>query len=331
MFIAGDVGGTKTNLGVYKLSGSVETPVIEDSLPTSPYETLESLVRDFLSKHSLTVEFAVFGVAGPVVGSRATITNLPWIIEEEALKSSLGLSSVKILNDLEAIAYGVPVLHEKDLFTLNEGKRIQHGPMAVIAPGTGLGEAYITWDGTHYVAHASEGGHVDFAPRCREEIELLSYLLERFNHVSYERICSGMGIPNIYNFLSVMGYYEEPAWFAGKLESTHDKTALILTTALEDGTPCERCTKTLELFLSILGAEAGNMALKVLATGGIYLGGGILPRIISVIADSPFMESFTRKGRLSHIISDIPVNVILNPKVALMGAATFGLSSLYKP
>jgi len=331
MFIAGDVGGTKTNLGVYKLSGTVETPVIEASLPTAPYETLESLVRDFLSKHHLSVEFAVFGVAGPVMGSRATITNLPWIIEEEALKSSLGLSFVKILNDLEAIAYGVPVLHEKDLYTLNEGKSIQHGPMAVIAPGTGLGEAYITWDGTRYAAHASEGGHVDFAPTCGLEIELLSYLLERFNHVSYERICSGMGIPNIYNFLSVMGYYEEPVWFAGKLESTHDKTALILTTALEDGTPCERCKKTLELFLSILGAEAGNMALKVLATGGIYLGGGILPRIVSVIAESPFMESFTRKGRLSHIISDIPVKVILNPKIALMGAASFGLSSLDKP
>ena len=330
MFLAGDVGGTKTTLAAYKLSGAVYTPVIETTLASASYESLESLVMDFLDKHRLTVEYAIFGVAGPVVGSRATITNLPWIIEEEALRSRLGVSKVRLLNDLEAIAYGVPVLEEEDLHTLNEGSRIHNGPMAVIAPGTGLGEAYITWDGTRHSAHASEGGHVDFAPTSGLEIELLSYLLDRFKHVSYERICSGMGIPNIYNFLKDRGYYDEPDWFAGKLDLADDKTAVILSTALEDKPPCERCMKTLELFLSILGAEAGNMALKIMSTGGLYLGGGIPPRIISAFENSPFMRSFTRKGRLSHILRDIPVKVILNPKVALMGAASFGLS-LYKP
>jgi glucokinase len=330
MFLAGDVGGTKTNLGVYKLSGAVSSPVIEATLPSASHESLESLVIDFLDKHRLTVEYAVFGVAGPVVGPRATITNLTWTIEEESLKNRLGISSVRLLNDLEAIAYGVPVLEDEDLYTLNEGKEMPHGPMAVIAPGTGLGEAYITWDGTRHIAHASEGGHVDFAPTCGTEIELLSYLLDRFEHVSYERICSGMGIPNIYNFFTDRGYYDEPDWFAGKLDVADDKTAVILTTALTDGATCERCKKTLELFLSILGAEAGNMALKVLSTGGLYLGGGIPPRIISVLENSPFMQSFTRKGRLSPVLREIPVKVILNPKVALMGAAAFGLS-LYNP
>lgn len=325
MFIAGDVGATKTNLGVYEISGAANSPLIEATLPSASYESLAALVAAFLKKNDLAPEHAVFGVAGPIVGSKATITNLSWIIEEESLRRDLSLKSVRLLNDLESIAYGVPALEEEDLYTLNEGKRMPHGPMAVIAPGTGLGEAYITWDGTRYRAHASEGGHVDFAPTCDLEIELLSYLLDRFEHVSYERICSGVGLPNIYSFLRDRGYYDEPHWFAGKLDQSGDKTAVIITAALDAESRGERCYKTLELFLSILGAEAGNMALKVLSTGGIYLGGGIPPRIISVFENSPFMKSFAGKGRLSHVLEHIPVNIILNPKVALMGAASFGL------
>ena len=325
MFLAGDVGATKTNLGVYEMSGDANSPLIEATLPSGSYESLAALVAAFLKKHDLAPEHAVFGVAGPIVGSKATITNLSWIIEEESLRRELSLKSVRLLNDLESIAYGVPVLEEKDLYALNEGKRNPHGPIAVIAPGTGLGEAYITWDGTHYRAHASEGGHVDFGPTCEIEIELLSYLLDRFEHVSYERICSGVGLPNIYAFLKDREYYEEPHWFAGKLNQSDDQTAVIITAALDAASPCERCHKTLELFLSILGAEAGNMALKLMSSGGVYLGGGIPPRIIPAFKNSPFMKSFARKGRLSHVLEHIPVNIILNPKVALMGAASFGL------
>lgn len=328
MFLAGDVGATKTSLGVYEISGEANSPLAKATLPSRSYESLTALVTDFLGRNGLTPQHAVLGVAGPIMGDRATITNLSWTVERESLKTSLGLESVLLLNDIECIAYGVPVLKDEDLFTMNPGEKILHGPMAVIAPGTGLGEAYITWDGTGYRAHASEGGHADFAPTCDMEMELLSHLMERFEHVSYERICSGVGIPNIYTFLKQKEYYDEPGWFEQKLHQGTDKTAVIITTALDPRSRCERCEKTLELFLSILGAEAGNMALKLLATGGVYLGGGILPRIISVIKDTPFMASFRAKGRLSHVVEHIPVNLILNPRVALIGAASFGMSNL---
>ena len=330
MFIAGDVGATKTTLGIFELSGSAKSPLTEATFPSASYESLAALVADFLKKNSLTPDHAVFGVAGPIVGSSATITNLSWIIEEESLKKDLSLKSVRLLNDLESIAYGVSELEDKDLYTLNEGTILPHGPKAVIAPGTGLGEAYITWDGTRYRAHASEGGHVDFAPTNDLEMELLTYLLDRFEHVSYERICSGVGLPNIYAFLSKSKSYDEPDWFAQRLRQSTDKTAVIITAALDSESQCERCNKTLELFLSILGAEAGNMALKLMTTGGVYLGGGIPPRIIPAFKESPFMNSFARKGRLSHVLEHMPVNIILNPKVALMGAASFGLSSLVR-
>jgi glucokinase len=331
MLIAGDVGGTKTNLGIYESANDLHKPLIEATMPSSSYPGLSALVKDFLEKNELDAEYAVFGVAGPVVKSQATITNLPWIIEEKSLSRELGLKSVRLLNDLEAIAFGVPLLEKNDLYTLNEGEKNPSGPMAVIAPGTGLGEAYITWDSGRHTAHASEGGHTDFAPTSDLEMELLSYLLDRYEHVSYECICSGMGLPHIYDFLKDKGYYNEPSWLSAGLIQTDDRTAVIVNTALDSEKPCVLCSKTLEIFLSILGAEAGNLALKIMATGGVYLGGGIPPRIISAFTNRAFMNSFTQKGRLSYFLKQIPVNIILNPKVALMGAASFGLELMNRP
>lgn len=325
MLLAGDIGGTKTNLGIYSTDKGPREPLVEATFPSSQYPSLETLVSEFLSKVSIEIDRASFGVAGPVVGGQAKITNLPWVIEEDRLRGTLHLESVRLFNDLEAIAYGVTLLKGEDLHTLNEGVPIPRGTLAVIAPGTGLGEAFLMWDGERYRAYPSEGGHTDFGPNSPLEIDLLRYLHEKMGHVSYERICSGHGLPNIYAYLKESGYAEEPVWLAEQLAGTDDPTPVIVSAALDSEKPCKLCTTTLSIFVSALGAEAGNLALKVLATGGVYLGGGIPPRVIPALERGQFMESFTRKGRFSELVSRIPVHVILNPKIALIGAAFHGL------
>jgi glucokinase len=323
VLLAGDVGATKTNLGIFSSERGPREPLAEATFSSGQYASLVELAGEFLAQANLKVDHAVFGVAGPVVGDQATITNLSWVIGEAELKEKLRLKLVVLLNDLEAVAHGVPLLKPKDLHTLNKGKQAPGGAKAVIAPGTGLGEAFLTWDGAQYRAHASEGGHTDFAPTNPLEGNLLDYLRDQWGHVSYERICSGMGIPNIYAFLRDSGHTDEPAWLAEQLAAADDPTAFIVTAALEN--KAQLCIDTLNLFCSVLGAEAGNMALTVMATGGIYLGGGIPPRITSVLEQSPFMKAFCNKGRLSELMTRIPVYVTLNPKIALIGAAFYGL------
>jgi glucokinase len=357
MLLAGDIGGTKTNLAVFPPEGGPRASLAEATFPSAAYPSLEALVREFLSQVDVKVEQAVFGVAGPVAAGRAAITNLPWVMEEGQLQEALNLSSVRLLNDLAAIAHAVPFLEPADLHTLNVGQLTPGGAMAVIAPGTGLGEAFLTWDGSRYRPHASGGGHADFAPANPFEVELLRYLQSQFDHVSYERVCSGRGLPNIYAYLKDSGYADEPAWLTEQLAATDDPTPVIVNAALRqaqdtalrqpfdpstglrasfaqggaqdaalDGErPCELCVAALHAFISILGAEAGNLALKVLATGGVYLGGGIPPRILPTLEDERFMAAFQRKGRMSDLLARVPVHVILNPKVALLGAACHGL------
>jgi glucokinase len=325
MLLAGDIGGTKTSLAIFSSEGGPRAPLVEATFPSADYASLEALVREFLSQVDLKVERASFGVAGPVVGGQATVTNLPWVIRETQLEEALNLSPVRLLNDLETIANSVPVLESADLHTLNEGQPAPGGAIAVIAPGTGLGEAFLTWDGSRYRAHASEGGHASFAPMDSLEAELLCYLQRRFDHVSCERVCSGIGLPNIYAFLRDTGYAKEPDWLAEELAAADDLTPLIVNAALDDESPCELCIATLNTFVSTLGAEAGNLALKALATGGVYLGGGIPPRILPALEQERFMEAFRRKGRMSDLLARMPVHVILNPKVALLGAACHGL------
>jgi glucokinase len=325
MLLAGDIGGTKTNLAVFSPDAGPRVPLAEATFPSADYPSLEALVREFLAQLDLKPERASFGVSGPVVAGQATITNLPWVIDKTQLQAALNLSFVRLLNDLEAIAYAVPLLEPADLHTLNEGQPTPGGAVAVIAPGTGLGEAFLTWDVSRYRPHASEGGHTDFAPTNPLEIELLCYLQHRYEHVSYERVCSGQGLPNIYAFLKDGGYAEEPAWLAEQLAAADDPTPVIVSTAFDDEKPCELCVATLNTFVSILGAEAGNLALKVLATGGVYLGGGIPPRILPALKCERFVEAFRHKGRLLGLLARMPVHVILNPKVALLGAACHGL------
>jgi glucokinase len=327
MLLAGDIGGTKTNLAVFSTERGPREPVAQKIYPSGQYPSLEAIVQEFLGTVHDPIEQASFGVAGPVVKGHATITNLPWVMDENHLQERLNIPNVRLLNDLEAIAHAVPFLQPSDLRTLNEGEPVQHGPLAVIAPGTGLGEAYLTWETSHYHPHTSEGGHTDFAATNDLQIGLLRYLLARYDHISFERVCSGLGIPNLYTYLRDSGYAQEPAWLAKQLASADDLTPVIVNAALNEKNPCELCSATLSMFISILGAEAGNLALKVLATGGVYLGGGIPPRILPLLENGQFMHAFTHKGRFAELLTRMPVQVILHPEVALLGAAYHGFET----
>lgn len=335
MLLAGDIGGTKTNLALYASKEDIRTPLRESKLPSAQYATLAALVHDFIKQVDLPdikIDKAVFGVAGPVVAGKAKITNLPWHMEEKQLEQTLNIPSVTLLNDLAAMATAIPLLRAADLYILNAGKPASHGTLAVVAPGTGLGEATLAWDGAHYRVHPSEGGHVDFAPTNAFEIGMLVYLLEHMSHVSYEHVCSGIGLPNIYAYVKASGMFDEPKWLADKMLQVKDVTPLIVQGANGKSTddssdfqaPEAICVATIKAFASILGAEAGNMVLKSLATGGVYLGGGLPPRIQTFLEDPEFMRAFTSKGRFSEMLKDVPVSIILNGKVGLMGAASFG-------
>jgi glucokinase len=323
--IAGDVGGTKTILALYSPETGPAHPIRREVFPSSSYPGLGHIVEEFLGGRAHPVECAVFGVAGPVVGSRAAITNLPWTIDADELASRLGLGRVTLLNDLEAVACGIPHLSVKDIHTLNPGEPTVNGPMSVIAPGTGLGEAYLTWDGSRYRAHASEGGHCDFAPRNRTQADLLAFLHERFGHVSYERVCSGSGIPGIYAFHKERLGLEEPAWLTQKLQSAGDPTIVIRETAQDPARSCEICTRTMQMFVEILGAETGNLALKLLPSGGIFLAGGLPPRMVPQLADGTFLDAYSDKGRLGTLVMRMPVHIVLNTDIALLGAARYGM------
>jgi len=327
MLLAGDIGGTKTQLAIFSLAEGPRRPVAEAIFPSADYTNLADMVREFITQTNLPVEYACFDVAGPVIGGRAQLTNLPWVIDSAALAAELNLQRVWLLNDLQATAYAVPQLTPGDLETLNKGEPAEYGAIAVIAPGTGLGEAFLVWTGNSYMAYASEGGHTDFGPNNDVEIELLRFLLKRFGHAGYERICSGIGIPNIYDFFRERGDFPESPEVAQALATAEDRTPIIVQAALDPVKPDPLCVATMEMFVSVLGAEAGNLALKVLATGGVYLGGGIPPRILPFLQTERFMRAFTNKGRFSEMISRIPVHIVLT-QAALIGAARYGLERM---
>jgi len=320
--LVGDIGGTKTTLAVVSPQRGPRDLLAGKTFPSGKFPSLEAIIGEFLTGTDLAIDRAVFGIAGPVTGGRVRTTNLPWYVEEIRLAEVFGFSSVHLINDLEAMACGVPHLEASELLVLNHGRPLKGGAIAVIAPGTGLGEAFLAWDGTRYRAHASEGGHADFAPKTLLERELLSYLNGRFGHVSYERVCSGPGISHIYDYLKGNGYGDEPPWLSAQLAGVEDATPVIVNAALDEERPCELCVMALDEFVSILGAEAGNLALKVLATRGVYLGGGIVPRILPFLKKAIFMKSFRDKGRYADLMAGMPVHVILAPNIALLGAAS---------
>ena len=325
MILAGDVGGTKTNLAICTSEGGKLHVVAEQSFLNHSYAGFEEIVKEFLAGHDCKVTQACFGIAGPVKAGRAKMPNLPWAIDSALLSATLHIDRVLLLNDLEATAYGIAVLDPQKVVVLSEGGPPWPGNIALIAAGTGLGEAMLRWDGGKHRVYASEGGHADFAPRDAEQIELLRYLMAKFGHVSYERLVSGPGLLNIYNFLKASGFAKEPDWLSARLLESADASAVITETALS--AQSELSTHALELFVSIYGAEAGNLALKGLATAGVYVGGGIAPKILPKLKDGTFVRAFRDKGRFSEILDTVPVRVILDPKTALRGAAYY-LASL---
>ena len=323
MLLAGDIGGTKVVLALFSDETGPHHCIAEARYASANYNSLAEIVTEFTGHFDVQPSGACLGIAGPVHGNRVRVTNLPWQIDGRDLSDALHGVPVRLLNDLEAIANAIPILEEEDVEILKLGEVEPQGTIAVVAPGTGLGEAFLFWDGRRYRAIPSEGGHTDFAPATPLELELLAYLQPRLGHVSYERVCSGIGIPNLYAFLRDSGKYPEPAWMATELALTNDHTPVIVEAA--KGGKAAICEGTLELFLGILGSEAGNMVLQVLATGGVYLAGGIPPRILPQLQGEAFLGAYTRKGRFSDLLGRVQVGVITDPRSALHGAANFGL------
>ncbi len=326
MILAGDIGGTKTRLGIFSAERGPDDPIVSETYPSQEFPGLEHVVRAFIEEHHLTVSRASFGVAGPIKDNCAAITNLPWVIDGRTLSQDTGIPEVTLLNDLEAMAYAVPHLDESMIEAINPGVPKSGYPKALIAPGTGLGEVFLTWNDGRYQSNSSEGGHTDFAPRTDLEMELLAYLRRTYDHVSYERVCSGVGIPNLYAFLRDTGKHPEPPALGKALAEAPDQTPVIVKAGLEAPDENPICVAVLELFTSILGAEAGNLALKVACHGGMYIGGGIPPRMPEYIRSSLFLRAFMDKGRLEPMVTDMPIYLIKHGNTALMGAACHALA-----
>lgn len=323
--LAGDVGGTNTRLAFYEVEGGNFREITLKVYPSDEYDSLESIVKEFSATLKQPVTRACFGVAGPVVKGRCKTPNLAWVIERDHLAAALGIDAVDLINDLEANAYGIGALGPVDFAPLSEGSPDESGNAALISAGTGLGQAGLFRHGKELLPFASEGGHTDFAPRTDLEVELLRYLLNRYERVSFERVLSGPGIYNIYRFLRDTGRGDEPPWLTDEIEKG-DPAAIISRAALDGKS--ELCAHALDLFCSIYGAEAGNLALKFKATGGVFVGGGIAPKILPKLVQPAFMESFRAKGRMRKLLELIPVKVILNDQTALLGAARLGVHSL---
>ncbi|HEV3471014.1 MAG TPA: glucokinase [Pyrinomonadaceae bacterium] len=324
MIIAGDIGGTKTNVALFESHGQrLDRIIAQRSYPSGKYAALEDIVRELVAELAPRVTHACFGVAGPVAGGRVEATNLPWVVSAESLAGALGLPRVGLINDLEATAYGVEVLQPSQFYTLSAGAGVGHGHRALIAAGTGLGMAGIFWDGQHYHPMPSEGGHTDFAPRNEREFELFKYVREKVGgHVSVERVLSGPGLVTIYSFLRDQGYCEEPAWLAEEVAGG-DPAAAISRAGLAN--KCSLAVTALDMFVEIYGAMAGNLVLLLKPAGGLYIGGGIAPKIIEKLKDGAFMRAYLDKGRMSGIVEATRVCVILDDKAALYGAGRAAL------
>jgi glucokinase len=319
VFLAGDIGGTSTRLGLFEVMGGRLSLVAGERYASREHAGLAPIVRRFLDAHGRAVEHACFGVAGPVIGRRVETPNLAWDVDADAIAHELAVSRVDVINDLEANSHGIFTLAPEDCVVLNPGDAGARGNAGIISAGTGLGEAGMYWDGRHHHPFACEGGHADYAPHSDVEIDLLRHLRARFGaHVSWERVVSGPGLLNIYEFMRDTGRGSEPPWLREAM-AAGDPSAVIAESALAGRS--ELCDRALDLFVSAYGAEAGNLALKVMATGGLYVGGGIAPKIIARITAGTFMEAFTAKGRLADLLAAISVRVIVNDRAALFGAA----------
>jgi glucokinase len=316
MILSGDIGGTKAELALFERDHGSLREVRSERLPTEGHASLEELLKGFLESGD-GITSAAFGIAGPVLHNKVTGTNLPWTVDAVRVAHAIGVPRVALLNDLEATSLGLEALEPHDLVTLQEGRPDPEGSIAVIAAGTGLGESFATRDNGRLLPYASEGGHADFAPNDDDEMDLLVYLRSRFGgHVSWERVLSGPGLGNVYEFLRDTGRESEPSWLAESRLAGDPHAAI----ALADG-KAPIATRALDLFVSIYGAEAGNLALRYMATGGVYVAGGIAPKLRARFEDGRFLASFRAKGRLAPVLRDTPVKLVLNERTALLGAA----------
>jgi len=323
MILSGEIGATRTRLAAFETEGNSLKRVVEKVYMSQEHSGLSGIITDFIRTEGIPVQSACFGVAGPVKRGRSKISNLPWTIDARELAKQLKLNTVGLINDLEAYAYGIDALDSKDFVTLNEGSGDEEGNRAVISARTGLGMAGLYWDGFRHHPFACEGGHADFAPRNGLGMELLTYLQKKYGRVSCERILSGPGIKNIYDFLRDANKVDEPQWLREQMAAATDAPALISQLALEGKAAI--CDQTLSLFVSIYGAETGNCALNFLSTGGIFLGGSIAAKIVPKMKDPIFMQSFLDKGRMEQLLKEMPVKIVLNDDSGIIGAARYTL------
>ncbi len=324
--LAGDLGGTKTELALFEIKNGKLVSIKHQRFATSDHDTFVKAIHEFHGDEISKIDAACLGVAGVVDGDKVRGVNFAWEIDAKKLESDLNIKRVSLINDLHANAYGLSALKDSDFKNLTKGENVK-GNAAIISPGTGLGEAGMYWDGSHYHPFATEGGHCSFSPSDTLDMELWNYLNKEFGHVSWERVVSGQGIYNIYQFLRTYRKAKEPKWLTGQFQ-TEDPAISISTAALQNKDAV--CVETLQLFVKYLAVESAQLALKTKASGGIFIGGGIAPKIIDFIDKKEFYKNFINVGRLEHLLKTIPVRIVLNDKTALMGAAYYAAMAIMK-
>jgi glucokinase len=315
--IVGDIGGTKTRLAMVEVAGTRVDIEREIIYPSRNFAAFEDLLADFLTGVNVPAH-AAFGIAGPVQGRVVRTTNLPWFIDADVLQQRFGFRVCSLLNDLESIACGLPALEAADFSTLQQGETEARGNAAIIAAGTGLGEAGLYWDGRRHHPFATEGGHASFCPQNDLEIDLLRYLQRLYGHVSWERVVSGMGLVDLHEFLRVYRKSSVPKWLIDEMRA--GDAAAAISRAASAGSD-DICVETMDCFVQFYGAEAGNLALKTMSRGGVYVAGGIAPRILPMLQRGTFIGAFLGKGRMRHVLEAMPVRVVLNERAALYGPA----------
>lgn len=329
--LAGDIGATNTRIALFDPKGDLRKPARVKTYAGADYAGLVEVLRDYLQGTDRRVAAACFGVAGPVVEGRARMTNINWVIDAKELCREFDLKAAWLINDLKAIANAVPLLKSAELEVLHKGIPEKHGTIAVLAPGTGLGVGFLTWAAGRYHAHATEGGHADFAPVDALQDEMLSFLRGKFKQVAVEHVGAGVGLPNVYEFLRSSGRAVEPDWLKKEMADAADPTRVIVENAMAEKSGSEICRQTIEIFITVLAGEAGSLALQYGATGGVFIGGGISPRILPAFARYRFMQTFVAKGVYQDYLERFPVKIILHPEPGLLGAAAYGVQQLGSP